>query len=41
LPVRFASVMLQPADMKPFPRTRSSEEARMPMTVVQTGLDGG
>jgi hypothetical protein len=41
LPARFANVALQPVDMKPLQRNDSSDDAKMPVTVVQTGLDGG
>jgi hypothetical protein len=41
LPARFANVALQPVDMKPLQRSGSSDDAKMPVTVVQTGLDGG
>jgi hypothetical protein len=41
LPARFASVALQPVDMQPLVGRGAGEDARMPVTVVQTGLDGG
>jgi hypothetical protein len=41
LPARFANVALQPVSMLPMQASGKGDEAKMPVTVVQTGLDGG
>ena len=40
LPARFANVALQPVDIKPQVGRGSGDDAKMPVTVVQTGMDG-